>query len=80
MLEKHKMNRINELAKKSKEEGLNPEEKKEQEALRKEYIEKFREHFKSHLKRIKFVEDMTEEELAEYRRTHQTEPQKKEKN
>ena len=66
MLEKHKMNRINELARKSKYEGLSAEEKEEQESLRKEYIEKFREHFKGHLNRIRFVEDMTEEELAEY--------------
>ena len=70
MLEKHKMNRINELAKKSKEEGLTAEEKAEQETLRNEYLEKFREHFKGHLKRIKFVEDMTEEELAEYKKKH----------
>ena len=68
MLEKHKMNRINELAKKSKEEGLTAEEKAEQETLRNEYLEKFREHFKGHLKRIKFVEDMTEEELSEYKK------------
>ena len=68
MLEKHKMNRINELAKKSKEEGLTAEEKAEQETLRNEYLEKFREHFKGHLKRIKFVEHMTEEELAEYKK------------
>ena len=66
MLEKHKMNRINELARKSKSEGLSAEEKEEQESLRKEYIEKFREHFKGHLNRIRFMEDMTEEELAEY--------------
>lgn len=70
MLEKHKLNRINELAKKSKEEGLTAEEKAEQETLRKEYLEKFREHFKGHLNRIKFVEDMTEEELAEYKKKH----------
>ena len=54
--------------KKSKEEGLTAEEKAEQETLRNEYLEKFREHFKGHLKRIKFVEDMTEEELAEYKK------------
>ena len=46
MLKKEKMDRINHLARKSKEDGLSEEEKKEQEALRKEYIEKFREHFK----------------------------------
>lgn len=68
MLEKKKLDRINALAKKSKAEGLSREEKKEQEALRKEYIEKFREHFKGHLNRIKFVEDLSEEELAAIKR------------
>ena len=67
MLKKEKLERINHLAKKSKEQGLTDEEKKEQEALRKEYIKKFRENFKTHLSRIKFVEDLTEEELAEIR-------------
>lgn len=63
MLEKSKLNRINKLARKAKNEGLTEEEKKEQEILRKEYIEKFRENFKGHLQRIKFVEDLSEEEL-----------------
>lgn len=68
MLTKDKIERINALSKKSKTEGLTEEEKKEQEALRKEYIEKFRENFKGHLNRIKFVEDLSEEELAEIRK------------
>lgn len=68
MLEKNKLDRINALARKSKEEGLTPEEKREQDALRKEYIEKFRENFKGHLDRIKFVEDLSEEELAAVKR------------
>ncbi len=63
MLEKSRLDRINELARKSKGEGLTPEEKKEQAALRKEYIEAFRANFKSHLNQIKFVEDLSEEEL-----------------
>lgn len=66
MLKKEKMDRINHLARKSKsDEGLTTEEKTEQEQLRKEYIEKFRENFKGHLKRIKFVEDLSEDELKE---------------
>lgn len=64
MLEKSKLDRINELAGKSKTEGLTAEEKEEQAALRKEYIEKFRENFKGQLKQIKFVEDLSPEELA----------------
>ena len=55
MLEKEKIDRINELAKKHKEEGLTEEEHKEREALRAEYLKKFREHFRGHLDRIIFV-------------------------
>ena len=65
MLEKSRLERINELAKKSKTEGLTEEEKKEQEQLRKEYIEKFRENFRGQLKQIKYVEDLSEEELEQ---------------
>lgn len=69
MLTKEKMNRINELARTSKERELTADEKAEQKQLRQEYIEKFREHFKGHLNRIKFVEDLSEEELAEIRKS-----------
>lgn len=57
MLTKEKIDRINELAKKSKVECLSPEEKEEQAQLRKEYLGKFREHFKGHLESIHFVDD-----------------------
>jgi uncharacterized protein YnzC (UPF0291/DUF896 family) len=57
MLEKEKIDRINYLAKKKKDQGLNDSEICEQEALRKEYLSKFRVHFKDHLDRIKFIED-----------------------
>ena len=70
MIGKEKIDRINELAKKNKEQGLTEEEKKEREILRKEYIEKFRENFRGQLNQIRFVEDMSEEELAEYNRKH----------
>lgn len=65
MISKEKLDRINELAKKHKETGLTEEEIKEREILRKEYLAKFRENFRSHLDRIKFVEDMSEEELKQ---------------
>ena len=78
MLKKEKIDRINHLAKKSKgEEGLTEEEKKEQEQLRKEYIEKFREHFKGHLNRVKFVEDLSEEELAKIQKGKCPDPERK---
>ena len=57
MLTKEKIDRINELARKSKTECLSPEEKEEQAELRKEYLGKFRENFKSHLESIRFVDE-----------------------
>ena len=80
MLKKEKIDRINHLAKKSKSEGLTDEEKKEQEQLRKEYIEKFREHFKGHLNRVKFVEDLSEEELAKIQKENAQIQKEREKN
>ena len=53
MLKKEKIDRINHLAKKSKgEEGLTEEEKKEQAALRKEYIESIRGNMRGQLNSI----------------------------
>ncbi|QAA34040.1 MULTISPECIES: DUF896 domain-containing protein [Clostridium] len=45
--------RINFLYKKSKEEGLSEEEKKEQEELRRDYIDRVKSNFKSQLNTIK---------------------------
>lgn len=44
-MEQKKIDRINELARKSKVEPLSDEEKQEQQALRQEYIEEFRRSF-----------------------------------
>ncbi len=55
MFDKNKLDRINELAKKNKAEGLSSEELAEREVLRKEYLEHFRLHFKSRLENIKVV-------------------------
>ena len=51
------IDRINVLAKKKKEGTITPEELKEQDKLRKEYIKLFREGFKSQLKAIKVVDE-----------------------
>ena len=43
------IHRINELARKQKEEGLNPQEKKEQKQLRQKYLKGIREKVKSQI-------------------------------
>ncbi len=68
MLSRDKLDRINELARKKKAEGLTKEEKAEQAILREEYIVAFREQFRAQLDNVKFVEDLSEEELAMYKK------------
>ena len=63
MISREKIERINALAAKKKEEGLTEEEKREQAQLRKEYIEAIRQNTRKQLDRIRFVEDMTPEEI-----------------
>ena len=46
-MEHEKIERINELARKLKTVGLTPDELKERDALRKEYLEGFRENMKA---------------------------------
>ena len=48
-MKQEKIDRINALAKKSREEGLNPEEFAEQKILREEYIQGFRNSLTSQL-------------------------------
>ena len=48
--------RINELAKKSREEGLNDAEKAEQAALRREYIDIIKGQVKSQLDNVEFTD------------------------
>ena len=48
-MEQSKIDRINELARKSKTEPLSEEEKAEQQALREEYLESFRAMFRGQL-------------------------------
>jgi len=49
--------RINELAKKSKEEGLNEEEKNEQALLRQEYIRRFRQGMENTLSNVYIMDE-----------------------
>lgn len=53
-MEKEKIDRINYLARKSRETSLTPEELKEQETLRREYIESFKASMRGQLDRIKY--------------------------
>lgn len=55
MVTKEQIARINELHKKSKENGLNEEEQKEQQNLRRLYIDSFKHSLKSQLDNIKIV-------------------------
>lgn len=50
MISQEKLERINALAKKSKEEGLSDKEKQEQKTLRKEYLGNVRSSFKNQFK------------------------------
>ena len=54
-MEAHKIERINELAKKSKSTGLTPEEKAEQAKLREEYLAQIRNNFRAQLDNIEIV-------------------------
>ena len=65
MIKKETIDRINELAHKNKTVGLTEEELKERQRPREEYLKGFRENFREQMKNVKFVEDLTEEELAE---------------
>jgi uncharacterized protein YnzC (UPF0291/DUF896 family) len=52
--------RINELVKKSKEEGLSEEEKLEQKQLRQKYIDAVKLSLRANLDSIRYVEDLEE--------------------
>ncbi|RWZ60400.1 DUF896 domain-containing protein [Halobacillus fulvus] len=72
MLSKDKINRINELANKSKQEELTHAEKKEQQDLRQEYLKNARKSFKNQLKGVKVVDpkgnDVTPDKLKQMQR------------
>ncbi|ANB57805.1 hypothetical protein GFC29_539 [Anoxybacillus sp. B7M1] len=69
MISKQKIARINELAKKAKTSGLTEAEKKEQEQLRKEYLQAFRQAVTDTLHSVKIIDpngkDVTPKKLKE---------------
>ena len=64
-MEKIKLERINELARKSKESGLTEAEREEQKLLRQEFIAEIRADLRATLESIEFVEE-TEETMDEF--------------
>lgn len=56
-MEQSKIDRINELAKKSRETGLSEDEKKEQQKLRKEYINSFKANLRGTLENLVIVDE-----------------------
>ena len=59
-MEKAKLDRINELAHKSKKEGLTETEKEEQRLLRQEFLAEIRADVRASLESIEFVEETVE--------------------
>lgn len=72
MLPDNLLERINELANKSKSEGLTPEETKEQKELRAQYLNLFRSQVEEQLSSIKVVDekgkDVTPEKLKQLKK------------
>lgn len=71
-MEQAKIDRINELARKKKAEGLTEQELAEQKVLREEYIEGYRRAVRNHIEGIKIVDedgnDVTPEKLKQVQR------------
>lgn len=72
MLSNEKLERINELARKAKSEGLEKNEKEEQQELRQQYLQAFRKSFKNQLHSVKVVDpegkDVTPDKLKNSRK------------
>lgn len=56
-MEQHKIDRINELARKNKAEGLTPEELAERDLLRRQYIDEYKASLRATLDNIKYVDE-----------------------
>lgn len=76
MLSQDKLNRINALAKKKKNEGLTEAEAKEQSKLRSEYLTMFRNSFKDQIEHTKVIDpegnDVTPDKLKEIQKKNHT--------
>lgn len=76
MLSQDKLKRINELAKKKKNEGLTKEEAKEQSQLRSEYLASFRDSFKEQIEHTKVIDpegnDVTPDKLKDIQKKNRT--------
>lgn len=74
MLSKEKLNRINQLAKKAKSEGLTNEEKQEQQQLREEYLQNIRKSFSGTIENMKVIDpngdDVTPQKVKDLRKKH----------
>ena len=72
MMTNDKLERINYLAKKSKNEGLTKQEKEEQQALRAEYIKNVRKSFKNQINSLTVIDplgnDVTPEKVKRLRK------------
>ncbi|MBR5236244.1 MAG: DUF896 domain-containing protein [Clostridia bacterium] len=62
------LKRINELAKKSREQGLSDEEKIEQNTLRQEYLKKFRQGMENTLKSVYIMDEKGNKRKVEKRK------------
>lgn len=72
MISDKKLQRINELAKRSKEKGLTKKEKEEQQTLRQEYLDGFRKSFKNQIEHVTVLDpegkDVTPEKVKQLRK------------
>ncbi|MGI6109517.1 MAG: DUF896 domain-containing protein [Eubacteriaceae bacterium] len=74
MIGKEKIDRINELAKKKKEEGLTEEETAERKALHDEYVKAVKDNVRAQLDNIQFVDTLVpEEEWTDEEKAHAAE-------
>ncbi|MCW2277180.1 DUF896 domain-containing protein [Heliophilum fasciatum] len=58
MITKELIERINQLSRQSREQGLTPEEKTEQDQLRRQYVEAIKARVKDTLSRVEFVDEL----------------------